>query len=84
MDTTGIVSVSVELVNETAVNVLLLSANDFAVNAVVNWPAIVAVVVDAVAPQSTEPPEAICAKLGCPPEAELLKPVQVILAGFVG
>ena len=64
MDTTGIVSVSVELVNETAVNVLLLSANDFAVNAVVNCPAIVAVVVDAAAPQSTEPPEAICAKLG--------------------
>ena len=59
--------------------------NPLAAMVVVNAPWTVAVVVyGATPPQLIEPPSAICAKLGWPPDALELRPVQVILAGSVG
>ena len=43
-----------------------------------------AVVVDSPVDHVIPPPDAICAKLGCPPCASPLNPVQLINAGLVG
>ena len=71
-------------VKDTAVTVCVLALNDLATKLAVNAPCTVAVVVDNAPAHVTEPPEAICAKLGWPPAAWPAKPVQVISVGSVG
>ena len=68
-----------------AVKFCVTVVNPLAEIVVVNAPCMVAVVVvSGTPPQLIEPPKAICAKLGCPPAAELAKPVQMMLDGLAG
>jgi hypothetical protein len=71
-------------INPVAVKEVVAAAKLLAVIVVVNAPWTVAVVVEVFPLHVTEPPLATCAKLGCPPAAELDKPVHVILVGSVG
>ena len=56
-------------VNDTAVIFCVAAAKLLAVIVVVNAPCTVAVLVVKAASHVTLPPDAICAKLGCPPAA---------------
>ena len=55
-----------------------------AVIVVVKAPNVFAVVCEDDPDHVTEPPDATCAKLGCPPAAAFCNPVQVIFVGSVG
>ena len=67
-----------------AERLLVTASMPFAVSVLLKAPCTVEVVVETPPLQVTDPPDAICAKLGCPPAAWESKLVHVINEGFVG